>query len=204
NVWYHSHGAEFDRWSEAPHILEDIYNFEDALLVGLILISMLRHSDRVKIACLAQLVNVIAPIMTENGGKAWAQTIYWPYMHASKFGRGYALNSVLETTRHDTKDFSDVTDIDSIAVWNDENEELTVFAVNRDFEEDNILSINLKDFDGYKPVEHIVLEGFDIKAENTAVNSPVKPVSKILDSIYESVKEINLSPLSWNVIRFKK
>ena len=204
NVWYHSHGAGFDRWSEAPHILEDVYNFEDALLVGLILISMLRHSDRVKVACLAQLVNVIAPIMTENGGKAWAQTIYWPYMHASKFGRGYALNSVLETTRHDTKDFSDVTDIDSIAVWNDENEELTVFAVNRDFEEDNILSINLKDFDGYKPVEHIVLEGFDIKAENTAVNSPVKPVSKTLDNTYESVKEINLSPLSWNVIRFKK
>ena len=204
NVWYHSHGAEFDRWSEAPHILEDVYNFEDALLVGLILISMLRHSDRVKVACLAQLVNVIAPIMTENGGKAWAQTIYWPYMHASKYGRGYALNSVLETTKHDTKDFSDVTDIDSIAVWNDEAEELTVFAVNRDFEEDNILSVNLKDFDGYKPVEHIVLEGFDLKAENTANSDSVKPVTRQLDNIYESVKEIKLSPLSWNVIRFKK
>ena len=204
NVWYHSHGAEFDRWSEAPHILEDVYNFEDALLVGLILISMLRHSDRVKVACLAQLVNVIAPIMTENGGKAWAQTIYWPYMHASKYGRGYALNSVLETTKHDTKDFSDVTDIDSIAVWNDEAEELTVFAVNRDFEEDNILSVNLKDFDGYKPVEHIVLEGFDIKAENTVNSDSVKPVTRQLDNIYESVKEIKLSPLSWNVIRFKK
>ncbi len=204
NVWYHSHGAKFDRWSEAPHILEDVYNFEDALLVGLILITLLRHSDRVKVACLAQLVNVIAPIMTENGGKAWAQTIYWPYLHASKYGRGYALNGVLQTTKHDTKGFSDVGDIDCVSVWNDENEELTVFAVNRDFDEDNLLSINLKDFEGYKPVEQIVLEGCDIKAENTASNSPVKPVSKTLDGVYESVKDVKLSPLSWNVIRFKK
>ncbi len=204
NVWYHSHGAQFDRWSEAPHILEDVYNFEDALLVGLILITMLRHSDRVKIACLAQLVNVIAPIMTENGGKAWAQTIYYPYMHASKYGRGYALSGILETDKHDTKDFCDVTDIDCVSVWDDENEELTVFAVNRDFEEKNVLSVNLKDFDGYKPVEQIVLSGFDIKAVNTAADGSVKPVSKPLDGVYESVKEIELSPLSWNVIRFKK
>ena len=53
-------------WTVAPHILEDIYNFEDALLVGSMLITLLKNSDRVKIACLAQLVNVIAPIMTEK------------------------------------------------------------------------------------------------------------------------------------------
>ncbi|MCQ2603411.1 MAG: alpha-N-arabinofuranosidase, partial [Clostridia bacterium] len=132
NVWYHSNGAEFEKWSEAPHILEDVYNFEDSLVVGLCLITFLRNSDRVKIACLAQLVNVIAPIMTENGGKAWAQTIYYPFLHASKYGRGYALNTVIDTTKHDTKDFCDVGDIDCAAVWDEENEELTVFAVNRD------------------------------------------------------------------------
>ena len=66
NVWYHSCDADkkIERWCTAPHQLEDIYNFEDALLVGLMLITLLRHADRVKVACLAQLVNVIAPIMT--------------------------------------------------------------------------------------------------------------------------------------------
>lgn len=75
NVWYHSKEADkkIERWTKAPRQLEDIYNFEDALLVGEMLITMLRHADRVKIACLAQLVNVIAPIMTSDKG-AWRQT----------------------------------------------------------------------------------------------------------------------------------
>ena len=204
NVWYHSNGAKFEKWSQAPHILEDVYNFEDALVVGLMLITILRNSDRVKIACMAQLVNVIAPIMTDNGGKAWAQTIYYPYLHASKYGRGYALTTLLETTRHDTKDFSDVTDIDSIAVWDDEGEKLTVFAVNRDMSEDNILTVNLKDFDGYVPAEHIEMKGFDLHAVNTSLDGSVKPTSTVLSGIYEAQPEFKLAPLSWNVIRFEK
>lgn len=204
NVWYHSNGAEFEKWSEAPHILEDIYTFEDALVVGLMLITILRNCDRVKIACLAQLVNVIAPIMTENGGAAWKQTIYYPYLHASKYGRGYALNSILETTRHDTKSFTDVTDIDGIGVWNDEAEELTLFAVNRDMDDDNLLSVNLRDFEDYAPVEHIAMAGYDLHAVNSANEGGVKPISNKLNGVYEPCPEFKLAPLSWNVIRFKK
>ena len=74
NVWYHSNEQDqkLEKWVRAPHQLEDVYNFEDALLVGSMLITLLRHADRVKIACLAQLVNVIAPIMTSDTG-AWRQ-----------------------------------------------------------------------------------------------------------------------------------
>ena len=73
NVWYHSNGRDqkyYDSrvWREAPPLLEDDYTFEDALLVGSMLITLLRHADRVKVACMAQLVNVIAPIMTRAGG----------------------------------------------------------------------------------------------------------------------------------------
>ena len=75
------------RWGQAVHRAEDVYNFEDALLTGSILITLLRNADRVKIACLAQLVNVIAPIMTRGGGGCWAQTTYYPFMHASRYGR---------------------------------------------------------------------------------------------------------------------
>ena len=78
NVWYHSN--EQDReiregakgWPHKPRLLEDIYNFEDALQVGCILNTFIRRSDVVKIACIAQLVNVIAPIMTEPGGRRMA------------------------------------------------------------------------------------------------------------------------------------
>lgn len=71
NVWYHSNNVPYERWSYAPPRLEDIYNFEDALLVGSMMITLLRHCDRIKIACLAQLVNVIAPIFTEDGGRVF-------------------------------------------------------------------------------------------------------------------------------------
>ena len=204
NVWYHSHGAAFEKWSEAPHILEDVYNFADALVVGLMLITLLKHSDRVKVACLAQLVNVIAPIMTENGGKAWAQTIFYPYLHASRFGRGWALQTLLSTTKHDTKEFTDVPDVDALAVWNEDDEALIVFAVNRDMEEDNLLIVNLKDFAGYVPQEQIELAGFDLLAVNTASSQPVKPTAKALSGVYAPAAEIKLRPLSWNVIRFQK
>jgi len=89
NVWFHSNEEddnimENHPWQTAPALLEDVYTFEDALLVGLMLITLIKHADRVKVACLAQLVNVIAPIMTEaGGGSAWKQTIYYPFMHAS-------------------------------------------------------------------------------------------------------------------------
>ena len=87
------------------HCWEDQYSFEDALLVGLMLITLMKHADRVKMACLAQLVNVIAPIMTEkDGGKAWRQTIFYPFMHASRYGRGMVLQPVIDTPVHDTKE----------------------------------------------------------------------------------------------------
>ena len=155
-------------------------------------------------ACLAQLVNVIAPIMTENNGRAWVQTIFYPYLHASRFGRGWALQTLLSTTKHDTKDFTDVPDVDALTVWNEEGEELTVFAVNRDFEEDNLLTVNLKDFEGYVPTEQIELVGFDLHAVNTAQSQPVKPTAKALSGVYTPLAEVKLRPLSWNVIRFVK
>ena len=112
-------------------MLEDIYNFEDALLVGRMLITLMKHADRVKMACLAQLVNVIAPIMTDAAGGAWKQTIFYPFMHASKYGRGIALQPVVSGTKHATAKHDEITDVESIAVYNEEKDEVTIFAVNR-------------------------------------------------------------------------
>ena len=83
-------------WPKAPPLLEDVYNFEDVLLVGCALNTFIRRSDRVKVACIAQLVNVIAPIMTETGGPAWKQTTYYPFYYASLYGRGEALSVAVD------------------------------------------------------------------------------------------------------------
>ena len=117
NVWFHSKEQD-DKlnkerpWQQAPPLLEDIYTFEDAVLVGEMLITLLNHADRVKVACLAQLVNVIAPVMTEkNGGKTWKQTIFYPFFHASAYGRGTALRAEVCCEKHDTSEHEDVTDM---------------------------------------------------------------------------------------------
>ncbi|TDF95231.1 alpha-N-arabinofuranosidase [Paenibacillus piri] len=207
NVWYHSNEADrkMDPWQIAPHQLEDVYTFEDAILVGCMLITMLKHADRVKIACMAQLVNVIAPIMTDRGGAAWKQTIFYPYMHASVFGRGTALNSIISSPLYDSKDFTDVPYLESTAVYNEETDELTIFAVNRDLEEPLLLECDVRNFEGYRVIEHIVLEHNDAKARNTISNpANVIPHNRGNAEIKDGYIQSTLSKFSWNVIRLSK
>lgn len=204
NVWYHSNGDPFDRWSIAPRQLEDIYNFEDALLIALLLMTLLKHADRVKIACIAQLVNVIAPIMTENGGKVWEQTIFYPFMHLSNYGRGYTLHTEIDSPKHDTKEFTDVPDIESLATLSEDGENLTVFAVNRNLDEDVELCVSLLDFDGFEVIDAIEMSGYDVKAENGITSCPVKPFKKENPVIDGKTMSVPLKPLSWNVIRLAR
>ncbi|MBR6780620.1 MAG: alpha-N-arabinofuranosidase [Clostridia bacterium] len=203
NVWYHSNGAKFEKWSEAPHILEDVYDFADVLLVGCMLNVLLRHCDRVKIACLAQLVNVIAPIMTENGGKAWKQTIFHPYALTSQYGRGTVLQAKTEGSKYDSKDYTDVSDVDTVCVFNEEKQELCIFAVNRS-EEENTLFVKTGGFEGFTPVEHIVIAGFETDCTNTAHAQPVQPTATALPQTETDGISTVLRPLSWNLIRLSK
>ncbi len=207
NVWYHSNEADRKRepWQIAPPQLEDIYTFEDAILVGCMLITLLKHSDRVKIACLAQLVNVIAPIMTANGGEAWKQTIFYPFRDASAYGRGVALNPIISSPKYDSKDFTDVPYLESIAVYNEEKEELAIFAVNRDLEQSLLLECDIRNFTGYRVVEHSVLEHADVKARNTRDNpNNVKPHNRGDAEARDGFVTASLPRLSWNVIRLAK
>ena len=205
NVWFHSNEADkkLERWQIAPHQLEDIYNFEDALVVGCLLITMLKNCDRVKMACLAQLVNVIAPILTENGGNAWAQTIFYPFMHASNYGRGVAIIPVVSSEKYDTERLKNVPYVETIGVLNEEKSELTVFAVNRSLEEGIDLEIDLRDFENAKLIEHIVMENDDMKATNTIENpNNVIPHNNGVTKISNKTATAILDKHSWNVIRF--
>ncbi|MCR8660196.1 arabinosylfuranosidase ArfA [Paenibacillus endoradicis] len=206
NVWYHSNDQDkkIDPWSVGPPQLEDNYNFEDALLVGSMLITLLRHADRVKMACLAQLVNVIAPIMTEEGGKAWKQTIFYPYLHTSIYGRGTSLLPIVDSPKYDAQDYTDVPYLDSAVVYNEQQEEVTIFALNRNLTESLNLTCDIRSFEDYQLVEHLVLEHEDLKAVNTALEEKVKPHSKGASEIKDGYVSASLAKASWNVIRLKK
>lgn len=210
NVWYHSNAADNDitenhPWQVAPPMLEDVYNFEDALLVGLMLITLLKHADRVKMACLAQLVNVIAPIMTEaGGGTAWKQTIFYPFMHASLYGRGTALLPVIATPKFDTATHEGVTAVEAVAVYQEETDQVTVFAVNRSIKEDAKMTVDVRSFEEYHVLDHIVLECDDLKAENGPFSQKVAPKHTTQSVLHEGVMTSTLHKASWNVIRLGK
>ena len=209
NVWYHSNKQDEELhkaapWGKALPLLEDIYNFEDALLVGLMLITFLRNADRVKIACMAQLVNVIAPIMTRSGGGAWMQTIYHPLMQASLYGRGESLRCALTSEVHDTAHYEKVPNVDAAAVLNDDGS-LTVFAVNRMLNEDVCLDVDVRSFGKYTHVEQSVLHHEDLKAVNTEQNPDnVCPAQLPAQPVEGGKFEIRLGAASWNVIRLVK
>ena len=202
NVWYHSNEQDkkLEKWVEKPHQLEDIYNMEDALLVGSMLITLLRHCDRVKMACMAQLVNVIAPIMTSDTG-AWRQTIFYPYMHASKFGNGTVLNTLVKSPVYDSK-YGEAPYLDCVIVNNEEKGELIVFAVNKDLTEDMEVTCDLRQFADYTVKEHLVLHDEDLKAVNTEENPDrIRPEANGNARLEEGRLTAVLKHKSWNVIR---
>ncbi len=205
NVWNHGNDSGGSkRWAEAPALLEEAYTLEDALLVGCILIQLINHSDRVKIACLAQLVNVIAPIMTSDTG-CWRQTIFYPYFHASRFGRGRALSPTLMSPQYTTDKFGAVNCVDCAVVENEEQDSLTIFAVNRDVDEDILLSCSAPEWEGYQQQSHIVLNHMDVKAANTETcPNRVVPTAVPAGTCKDGRLEMILQRHSWNVVVLKK
>ncbi|MBE6608586.1 MAG: alpha-N-arabinofuranosidase [Ruminococcaceae bacterium] len=198
NVWFHSHGIPFEKWSTAPHQLEDIYNFEDALLVGCMLMTLQNNCDRVKMACLAQLVNVIAPIMTDNGGAAWVQTIFYPFMYASTYGNGTAMKPIIKCDSYKNGQFT-VPYVETSIINNEEEKELVLFAVNRSLEEDMEITVTAENFGDYTLVEHIELYSDDMNAINDKDTERIAPSNVEIPSD----GKINLKKHSWNMLRFK-
>jgi alpha-N-arabinofuranosidase len=209
NVWYQNpidrELMQDDPWKIAPPLFEAPYTHEDALVVGLMLITLLRHADRVKIGCLAQLVNTIAPISTVTGGPVWRQTTYYPFLHASRFGRGTVLNLQVRSPKYSNPTYDSVPLLDAVAVLDEEREEMTIFAVNRSQDSALPLEGDLRGIAGYSVVEHLVLEHDDRLAVNTAEQpDAVVPHARGDAQLSDGRLTASLPRLSWNVIRLSK
>ena len=199
NVWFHSNEQDKKQepWQIAPPLLEDMYNLEDSIVVGDLMITLLKHSDRVKIACLAQLVNVIAPIMTVTGGGVWKQTIFYPFMYTSVNGRGSALETEVVSNTFTEGKAEKVANVDAVAVLSEDEKTISLFAVNRKLGED--AELDLSGFEGFKLESHVSMEGDDLKAGNS-METPdnVTPVT------HEVGDSITLKGGSWNFLKFTR
>ena len=204
NVWYKAHRPEDLKkpgWPEAPPLLEEIYNHEDALIVGGALITMMNRCDRVKAACLAQLVNVIGPIMTQTGGPAWRQTIFYPFADCTRLARGNTLKLKQISDTFTTKAHGDIPFLVSSAVHDPINNRIAIFAINRSTEVSMDLSADLRGFGAMlEVVESKELCCNDLKAANTQdAPNTVVPIDNLDVTIDGNIFNAKLKPQSWNV-----
>ena len=204
NVWRLSEYSALPRpknWEIAPKLIEDEYNVADALVVGNLLISILRRSDRVKMACLAQLVNVIAPIRTEPDKAAWRQTTFFPFAYTAKYGRGTTLSTRIEANKIETKKFGAVDSVDAITTYDASTNQLAIFLINRSLNEIQATSIELAGFRVKEVLDQITLDEKDLSKTNNYENSEaVAPRKDKSATITSTGVEVALPPASWQVI----
>ena len=205
NVWYRARsGPAMDGGrKEAPHLLEEVYNLEDALLVGGLINSLLRNSNRVRVACLAQLVNVIAPIMTNANG-FYRQTIYHPYSWALQYARGAALDVLVEPgPSYEVPGYGQVPYLDVAGTINPDDGTVSVFVLNRDLFKSHLLELNWEAKAGSRLLTSYVLTGSDLKAVNgfDATQRVVpQPAEKPVTS--GGVTSMELPPRSYSVYQW--
>jgi alpha-N-arabinofuranosidase len=208
NVWYsdrYNNGGKItglDNWPYAPRLLEDQYSVTDAVVVGSLLISLLKHADRVKAACLAQLVNVIAPIMTEPGGPAWRQTIFFPFAITAGLAQGTVLRLVVESPSYDTAAYGSAPLVDAVATIDDDSGSVSVFLVNRSQDPATIVSIDIGSLGAARLAECSTLADDDPNATNTLEQpNRVAPSPNQSARIDDNVLTVELPPISWTALR---
>jgi alpha-N-arabinofuranosidase len=218
NVWYRTRRRPEDRvrpgWPIAPALLEERYTMRDALAFGGICIALLNHADRVKAACLAQLVNVIAPIMTETGGPAWRQTIFHPFAHMSNFGRGRVLRAQVDAPTYAASYYDPrgaeelrfplpmVPYLKLAAVHDEHAGSLTLFALNRSLDEALSLEVTARGFPGLAVAQALALHDRDLDAANTKEEPErIRPAPLERVALEGDRLRAMLPPASWNVVR---
>ncbi|HMM30577.1 MAG TPA: alpha-N-arabinofuranosidase [Clostridia bacterium] len=202
NVWYHfqKECVAPPKWMVARPIEEERYNMADALVVGCMMNTLINNADTVKIACLAQLVNTIAPIMTEQGGRAWAQTIYHPFLYASRYGRGTAFRANVDAPEYACSVGAHIPMLDCATVLAEDGS-LTLFTVNRSLDEAIPCHVTTEGFPAFSNCTAISMCGHAPTDCNTADAAPVFPRPLDAKPLTDGSFELVLPPFSWNMLR---
>jgi alpha-L-arabinofuranosidase len=205
NVWYKARAPSDMRkpgWPERPPLIEEVYNAEDALLVGGALITLLNNADRVKTACMAQLVNIIGPIMTEPGGPAWRQTIFHPFALTARHAKGRVLRTLASSPAYAGKTAAEMPYLRACVTEDPASGQIVIFALNRHLREEMELEVTLRGFGegrrilSAQQVMHANMKAVNTKgAPDTVAPHPIKTVS-----VHGRTVKATLAPGSWNVI----
>ena len=207
NVWYIDRFQSIDKiegidnWPIAPRLLEDAYSVADGVVFGNLLISLLKHADRVTSASLAQLVNVIAPIMTEPGGASWRQTTFFPFALTSELARGMALELKLSAETYLTEVYGEVSTVDGVATYDEATGRSAIFLVNRSQVDQVIMTVEVSALGSAKVLSALTLSDPDVYAKNTLEQpNRVGLISNESVVTAEGTITITLPAVSWTAI----
>lgn len=206
NVWYlsrHLAKPPATTWEKAPRLSEDDYTVADAVVVGNLLVSVLRRCDRVKMACLAQLVNTIATITAEPGVPARRQASFYPFSLTARHARGESLVTRIGSPRVDTGKYGSVDAIDAIATYDEQSREAAFFLVNRCVDAAVDTTVELRGFGAFEVIEHVVLADADPLRANTAADPLAVTPTSAQCVTAGAVVTVNLPPVSWSMLRVR-
>ena len=211
NVWFMTHHNEVEKitdigmWPIAPRLLENSYSVLDAVVVGSMLITMLNHADRVKSASLAQLVNVIAPIMTEPGGGAWRQTTFFPFALTAAGAHGVAMSVLVDSDVVATEQYGEVTAVDAAASMDVHRGTVSLFLVNRALGDAADVTVDVHalatTFPGLTVRSALTMSDADTGARNTLVDPErVTPAANDTVILRSDTLSLRLPAVSWTVV----
>ncbi|PJM78277.1 arabinosylfuranosidase ArfA [Bifidobacterium scaligerum] len=208
NVWYsekedtNPHGI--DNWPVAPRLLEEIYPVSGAVVFGDLLIALLKNADRVRSASLAQLVNVIAPIMTEPSGPAWRQTTFYPFAETARLAKGgTVLDPILQCDTYSTQRYGEVPLVDSVAIRRADGS-VAVFAVNRSQEQAIDLTVTSGAGTEWTSVSAQTLHDDDLEARNTLDDqNRVTLHDNTTVAMAPDGVHVTLPPVSWTALHIR-
>lgn len=206
NVWHTKEGScDEDRWVVGPKRIENRYTALDAVVFSSLMMTLFNHADCVKIACLAQLVNVIAPILVEGDNHAIRQSIYYPFWAGSHYANGLALRTFCECAHYKAEPYGDTPNVYSAATYDEDSGDISVFLVNNG-NQDESAQIRLIDFEDLQVIssERLVYD------ELTDVNTFENPERITwgngghITPQGEGNFSVTLPPISFCVVRFKE
>ncbi len=205
NIWYMQNQTDHP-WQKAPELLEDNYSLLDSLVFGGLVCTLLNNCDMVKMACLAQLINVIAPVMTKPGGGIFKQTTYYPFVQAAECAGGKVLKTFVNSPEKETPMYGAVPGVQSSLVYQEEKGVITLFALNSFNNDSAEFSVDLRSFGNVEFLSHSEMSGSDLHAKNSfAEPQKVLPREAKTMPVVDSAGKISVvfQPLSWNTVKFR-
>ena len=206
NVWYLQELMEAGEagprdWAVTHRLSEEAYTVLDAVVVGSLLITLLRHADRVRAACQAQLVNTLSLIRTEPGGPAWRQATFHPFALTARYASGTVLDLRVDAPTLATELHGEVPVLDAVATHDREEGRLAVLVVNRHPQEHLSFTTDVRRFGDGSLTEAFVLADDDLTAANTEADPDrVVPREHPRARLTDGVLEAELPPASWNLL----